>query len=194
MWIDTFWINPEVKTVNFACDLARCKGACCTFYGGSGAPIDADEIPSLLDVFPVVKKYLSADHLRVIERDGMFQPDGESTAIRCVNERACVFVMFDGGVARCAIQYAYLRGEIGLIKPRSCHLFPIRIHSSGGTRIEYERFGECAPALDNGDRTGTRLIEFLEEPLTRVFGAAWFARLREWNCDADRFGAARKEN
>ena len=46
--IDNILISEEIKDEFFACDLAKCKGACCV-EGDSGAPLEFDELDILED-------------------------------------------------------------------------------------------------------------------------------------------------
>ncbi len=177
--VQKVWIHPEVLDVKFACDLARCKGACCTFPGGSGAPVDEDEIGILHQAFAAVRHLLPAEHRAIAERDGLFLHDGPRATLRCVNERACIFVMYDGEIAKCAIQHAHAHEGFPWVKPRSCYLFPIRMRRNGYTLLEYERFTECAPALERGKSEDIPLLDFLEKPLRQEIGDEWYDNLRE---------------
>ena len=37
-------IEEEIIHERFACDLIKCKGACCTLPGGRGAPLEDEEV------------------------------------------------------------------------------------------------------------------------------------------------------
>jgi hypothetical protein len=92
-----------------------------------------------------------------------------------------VFVVYDGAVAKCALQQAYWEGKIGFEKPVSCHLYPIRVehHGTGADAVEvlnYEQIDLCRPAVRHGARTDVQLIDFLERPLSRRYGVDWYAR------------------
>ena len=39
-----YYIDDRIVKINFACDLIKCKGACCTINGAIGAPITGPEI------------------------------------------------------------------------------------------------------------------------------------------------------
>lgn len=170
-------VEGPVATTKFACDLSRCKGACCTIPGGRGAPLLDEEINEIHAAFPIIKKYLSPDHLRAIEQQGMYEGEAGQYATTCFNNRACVFVTYDGDVARCAFETAYLQGEIGWRKPLSCHLFPLRVDRENRTRVRYEYLPNCSPALERGDQEEIPLIEFSRNALERTFGQQWYAEL-----------------
>ena len=167
-------VDGSIATTKFACDLGRCKGACCTLQGGMGAPLLDREIDEIRNAFPAVKKYLSQEHLHTINEQGLFEGQPGEFSTTCVNHRACVFVTFEDGIARCSFEKAYLNGEIRWRKPISCHHFPIRIDGAERKRLRYEFLAECAPALERGEREGIYLSDFLQDSLTREFGAEWY--------------------
>ena len=52
-------VHEDVVRNNFVCNLNKCKGACC-LEGDSGAPLDADELDTLNEIYPKVKPYMTA--------------------------------------------------------------------------------------------------------------------------------------
>ncbi len=95
-----------------------------------------------------------------------------------------MFVYYDGAVAKCAVQKAYREGRVAFEKPISCHLYPIRVERYGYGPdavdvLNYERIERCRPAIPHGRREGVQLADFLQAPLTRKYGAAWYARFRQ---------------
>ncbi len=167
-------VEKQIANVQFACDLKRCKGACCTMPGGRGAPLLESEIQELEQAFPIVKKYLPESHLQVIQEQGMYEGFPGYRATVCVDEGACVFVYYEDDIARCSLERAYLNGEIKWKKPISCHLFPIRVSTFPKTTLRYEEIDSCTPAIERGKNEQVELFDFLEEPLTRRFGEAWY--------------------
>ncbi|HEX7070550.1 MAG TPA: DUF3109 family protein, partial [Rhodothermales bacterium] len=92
----------------------------------------------------------------------------------------CVFVTYQGPVATCAIQRAHREGRIDFPKPISCHLYPIRIERFGDFEaINYEEIPLCDSGRAYGCRQDVQLVDFLREPLTRKYGAAWYEALRQ---------------
>lgn len=170
-------VEESVATTKFACDLSRCKGACCTIPGGRGAPLLDEEIDEIHTAFPIIKKYLNSDHLRTIEEQGLYEGEPGQRATTCFNNRACVFVTYEGDLAHCAFETAYLRGELGWRKPLSCHLFPLRVDRENRTRVRYEYLANCSPALERGNQDGISLVEFSRDALERTFGQPWYAEL-----------------
>jgi hypothetical protein len=171
-------IDEAIVTERFACNVNACKGACCTLPGGRGAPLDDDEVAQLAKAFPVVRRYLSAPHLRAIEAQGMVEGEPGNFHTTCVDDRDCVFVVHEEGIARCSLEKAFFLGETQWRKPLSCHLFPVRV-SRDGSRLHYERIGECLPGVERGVKEDVPLYEFLREPLERKFGAQWYEEFRE---------------
>ncbi len=180
MKVNDIQIEEKLAGIQFMCDLEKCKGACCTFPGGSGAPVTEHEAALLHEVYPVVKSYLPENHVVVAELYGLIEGRFGERSIRCYDQRACIFACFEGDIAYCAIQKAHRKGEIDWEKPISCHLFPIRIRESDeGAHLVFEEFPECLPALHRGAREHVNVISFLESPLKRVYGERWYRDLMD---------------
>jgi len=144
--------------------------------GGLGAPLLPAEIEELQKSYKVVKDFLPREHVETIERLGLFEHiDGEYTTM-CYNNKACVFVYYDGSVAKCSIEKSYLDGKLKWRKPISCHLFPLRIKYNGFTRLYYQRISECDVALEQGKRENIYLSDFLKDSLIRAFGNSWYVK------------------
>jgi hypothetical protein len=169
-------VDDDIVGECFACDLKCCGGSCCTLHGGRGAPLLDEEVPEIENAFPIVRQFLPHEHLEVIRRSGMVEgfPGGYATV--CVEQRACVFVYFDGDVARCAFEKAFLMGIISWQKPLSCHLFPIRIRTGEYDHLYYERIRECAAGRENGTNMKISLVRFLEDALKRKYGEDWYGQ------------------
>ncbi len=178
--VDKILISDELIGASFSCNLGACLGACCV-QGDSGAPLEADECAELEKVLPVVEHRLRPEARKVIEERGVWEfASGGSYATTCVGSAECVFVVYEGPVAKCAIQQAHERGEVTFPKPISCHLYPLRVEDLGEFQaINYEQIGICASGRKSGTRQGMTLIEYLERPLSRKFGTEWYGRFRE---------------
>lgn len=177
-------IERSIITTRFACDLAACKGACCTFPGGSGPPVTEDELPLIRKAWDAVRDLIPSIHREEGERHGLIVDDGEELTIRCHDDRACVFVMYEGEVAICSIQKLHNEGRFHWPKPLSCHLFPIRVRGRKRDQLHFERFSECAPAIEAGQRENISLVEFLEVPIKRAFGDDTYAEMKQRSDDA----------
>ena len=60
-------MSDDIRDREFVCNLEKCKGACCV-EGDSGAPLDADELQILEDIYPHVKPYLTPKGIKAIEK------------------------------------------------------------------------------------------------------------------------------
>ena len=176
-------ISDALLDAPFACNLGACLGACCV-QGESGAPLEPEERAALEALVPRVRKYLRAEALKVIETDGVWEEtEPGAYATTCVDDAECVFVTYEGPVAKCAIHKAYLAGRVDFPKPLSCHLFPVIVEPMGDYQaLNYEQVSLCDSARKHGRRHQVHLVDMLREPLTRKFGAAWYEAFRE-ACD-----------
>jgi hypothetical protein len=172
--LDRFLIDQNIPNTCFACDLERCKGACCTMPGQRGAPLLDEEIEEIEKAFPVVKKYLSFRHKDTIEERGLIQGRKGDHTTQVVDRQACVFAIFENGIAKCAFEKAYLNHEIQWRKPLSCHLFPIRVAAGTPERLRFEEIAECRPAMERGAREQILLSDYLRTALIRAYGGEWY--------------------
>ena len=177
--VDDVLVRKEILTTPFLCDLEKCKGGCCTIESDYGAPLTEEEIAEIEKILHIVKEYLPENHLRRIEEGGFFDKiDGELMTSSFEN-RACVFVYFDGDIAKCAIEKAYFDGKVGFRKPVSCHLFPIRVAKFGGDILRYEKFKECDSAIANGIENNSKIVDCCGDALKRLYGNDWFISLKK---------------
>lgn len=178
--VDNVLVTDGLLEAPFCCNLSACLGGCCV-QGESGAPLEPEERAELEKLFPAVRKYLRPEALEVIERQGVWEELSEDQfATTCVNDAECVFVMYDGPVAKCAIQRAHEEGLVDFPKPISCHLFPVRVENFGEMdALNYEQVGLCNAARKAGRRQGLQLSEFLRAPLIRKYGESWYLKFRE---------------
>ena len=177
-FVDNVIVNREISDAHFCCDLSKCKGACCTLESEFGAPLRRDEVEKIANVIPEVLEYLSPEHREVLSK-GFFEIKYEEYLVKSINNRACVFAYFDDGIAKCAIEKAYFEKKTSYRKPISCHLFPIRVSSFGTDVLRYERFSECAPALENGKKQNVTIMDFCKESLVRFYGIEWFNKMKK---------------
>lgn len=175
-------IDGRIPYIKFSCDLEACKGGCCTLKGGKGAPLTDSEITEIENALPVVARYLGARSLREVENNHGIEGSPGSFTTGCIDNKDCVFVYYDGDIAKCAFEKAYFNNEIKWRKPISCHLFPIRVANFGGEVIRFEKISECEPAIVNGRKNNIRLYDFLREALIRRYGEQWYKLFLE-NCE-----------
>jgi Fe-S-cluster containining protein len=176
--IENIALGREIVQTRFACDLKKCKGACCTIESDYGAPLLDEEIETISKILEIVKEYLPEKHKHIINKKGFFEKKDNKLMTTSVENRACVFVNYENGIAKCGIEKAYFDGKTDFRKPISCHLFPIRVEDFGGDVLRYEKFEECSPALKKGKKENINLVNFLEESLIRKFGKKWFTKLK----------------
>ncbi len=178
--IDNILVDEAISDVDFLCDLSKCKGACCTIKGVTGAPLLDEELEILQETFPQTKPYLSKKSLDYIENNGMWQGEKGDYSTQTINNRDCVFVFYRGDIAFCAIEQAYRDGKIDFKKPLSCHLFPIRVGDFGGKALYYERMSVCSPALRNGKNKKVKISDMTKEALVRTLGQEWYDKYTEF--------------
>jgi len=178
--VDDILVSDAVLDAPFSCQLGACHGACCV-HGAGGAPLELNELEELERALPTVKHELRPEALETIRKHGVWTEEAEGQyATTCVDDAECVFVVYEGAVAKCALQRAFHRGRLDFEKPISCHLFPIRVEEVAGTTVlNYEQIQVCRPAIKHGRRTGVLLADFVRTPLIRRFGEDWFNRFRD---------------
>ena len=180
--IDKTLLSDELFEEKFVCDLAACKGECC-ISGESGAPLDLDELPIMDEILDKVKPYLNKKGLKAIEKHGPYvlDSDGDYTTTLVGREKECAFVVFDDDkIAKCAIEMAHRDGIIDWQKPISCHLYPIRISTHKNYEaLNYHRWKICKDACSCGLKLNVPVYKFLQTPLTRKYGKAWYKKVEK---------------
>lgn len=185
-------LSSDILTEKFCCDLQKCKGQCCV-EGDAGAPVTPEEIAAIEESLDAVWPLLSAQAQSVIDRQGVAYVDQEGDVVTSiVNDRDCVFTCYgdisdvDTGerisdCCLCALEKACREGKSYFTKPISCALYPIRVKvfDGGYTALNYNRWKVCADAVTKGERLGLPVYRFLEGPLRRRFGNAWYDELCE---------------
>jgi len=179
-------VDESAMEVRFACDLQACHGACCTMRGVRGAPLRDSEVKEITRWYPAIRSLLPRQHIDVIETDGLVQGSPGDFSTTCVDEQACVFVYYEGPVAKCAFERAFHEGRIPWRKPISCHLFPVRVHDGTLEELRFEYIPECRPALHRGMEQNIFLSDFLQDSLTRAFGPEWYEAFRQRSEDLRR--------
>lgn len=175
--IDDVILSEDIATAQFACNISRCKGACCV-VGDAGAPVDKNEIPILRKAFNKLKHKLSLEAVEIAEEDGVILGNSEEGyEINCIDSGECIFVeKKEGNIATCAIQNAYYSNEFNWEKPVSCHLYPVRLKRIAGMDYaNYEYIPElCSAGCRRGEDEEIYLADFLETALVRRYGQVWY--------------------
>jgi hypothetical protein len=174
-------ISDEVLTERFVCDLEKCMGACC-IEGDAGAPVDLDEIMQIEEALPIIWDQLSIPARKVINKQGVAYTDIEGQLVTSiVNNKDCVFTCYEGDCCLCALEKAYRAGKTKFVKPISCALYPIREKklAEGLYGLNYHKWKICQDAVKKGQELDLPVYKFLEGPLVRRFGQAWYDELCE---------------
>ena len=179
--VDSVLVNREILEVKFSCDLAKCKGACCTLESDYGAPpLLENEIGEIEKALPAAAVYLPEEHAAEIEKHGFFERKEGELVTRSLDRKACVLVFYEAGVAKCSLERAFFDGKTTFRKPISCHLFPIRVSEFGGDILRYERFSECAPGFEKkAPRENITIAETCKDALERKYSIEWYNTLAE---------------
>jgi len=186
-------ISSEILTEHFCCNYEKCKGICCV-EGSDGAPVTMDEVVEIEDALDAVWPMLSASAQSVIDKQGVVYNDQDGELVTSiVRGKECVFArsltpssspMGEGGQEPCwlcMLEKAYREGKSKFCKPISCALYPIREKNFGNGLIglNYHRWEVCRDAREKGKALNLPVYKFLQEPLTRRFGEAWYQELCE---------------
>jgi len=177
--IDNIQIDESLPRIKFACNVSACRGACCTLPGGLGAPLLDEELAEIDKALPLVEAILPMKHREVIYQYGKYEGTSGSYTTRCINHGACVFVLYENGIAKCAFEKAYFEHTLAWRKPISCQLFPLRADSGWTRQLRYEQISECNPAIDHGVEQNIFLNDFLKDALIRAYGERWYQQFKE---------------
>lgn len=182
--IENVLISDEIIEKQFVCDLSKCKGGCCE-EGDAGAPLNADELDLIVDLYEKVLPYLTPESIKEIEKKGKYvyhKEFGWVTPTLGDDHEICVYGSRDEkGIIKCAFEQAYYDGVIEWKKPISCHLFPII--SEKGKKGNYDRLNYeprerlCKPACGLGEKLKVPVYQFLKEPIVRLYGEEFYEAL-----------------
>jgi hypothetical protein len=172
-------VSDDIRDKEFVCNLEKCKGACCV-EGDFGAPLLQEELAILEEIYPKVKKYLSPEGIKEIEKQGTHTIDDEGELCTpIISGRECVYAIYDEKkILKCGIEQAHKAGDIDWKKPISCHLYPIRITKKKDFEaINYHKWHICTPACALGKELQVPVYKFLRDPLIRKYGEPWYNEL-----------------
>ena len=173
-------LSDDIAEKEFVCDLVKCKGACCS-EGDYGAPLDTEELDVMAAALETVRPYMSAAGIKAVEKQGHYttDPDGDFCT-PLVDGNECAYAIKDPKSKqwKCTFELAWKDGKLDFRKPISCQLYPIRVTKKDHYHLlNYHRWYLCSPACDKGAALKVPIYQFLKEPLTRAYGAEWYAKL-----------------
>lgn len=179
-------VSEDIIQKDFVCNLNACKGACC-IEGEAGAPVTAEEVDILKEIYPKVKPFLRPEGIAAIEEQGThIETEWGEFETPLIEGRDCAYVTFtSNGIASCGIEDAFNAGVIdpvapGFKKPVSCHLYPIRIKEySEFSAVNYDRWPICDDACVLGKELQVPIYKFVKDALIRKFGEDWYAELEK---------------
>lgn len=173
-------VSLDVAERYFCCDLEKCLGECC-IEGDAGAPITNIEKSKLEEVLPKVWDELLPAAKEKIKESGVAYVDEEGDLVtQIVDGKNCVFTTYGpGGMCLCALEKIFREGKSDFRKPASCALYPLRVKEYDSfTAINYHRWKICRCAEVAGKAKNVRLYQFMEGPLTEVYGKDFYDELK----------------
>ena len=171
-------ISMDVVEKKFCCDLSKCKGACC-IHGDSGAPLSEEETVLLENEYEYIKPYMRKEGVDAVEKQDIWVIDVENDNVTpLIENRECAYVIFEEGIAKCAIEKAYFDNATKFRKPVSCHLYPARTKKYRDFEaVNYDEWVICNPALKKGEEEGLYVYQFLQDSLISKYGEDWYREL-----------------
>jgi hypothetical protein len=180
--VEDVLVSDDVFQKEFVCALDSCKGACC-WDGDFGAPLENVEVQWLQQNIDNLMPYLDPDGFELIQTAGVgiFYTDMDKIGTPLRPDGSCAYMIKDSqSKARCGIQMAYEEGEVGLQKPISCHLFPVRILEEphhNFIALNYEQWEICGAGCRNGESLGVPVFRFVKDAIIRRFGKPFYDEL-----------------
>jgi hypothetical protein len=175
-------VSEEVLTEQFLCNLNACKGACC-WEGDFGAPLEAEELETLSQIYEDIKPFLRPAGIEAIERQGahVYFPSLKGPGTPLLEDGACAYLTFeDNGIAKCGIEKAYEAGATHFKKPISCHLYPVRVSYNPHVDFEalnYDVWDICSAACTAGKAAKLPVYQFVKDAIIRKYGEAFYEEM-----------------
>lgn len=175
-------VSEEVLTERFLCNLDACKGACC-WEGDFGAPLEAAELETLVNIYEEIKPFLLPEGIEVIEAQGVYvnYPDLKGPGTPLLENGACAYLTFEAnGIAKCGIEKAAEAGVTDFKKPISCHLYPVRVATNpeiGFEALNYDVWDICSAACTAGKKAKLPVYKFVKDAIVRKYGEDFYEEL-----------------
>lgn len=179
MKINNIEIDEAIFTTEFCCDVSKCSGACCTISGTLGAPTDMAEILTIEKLIPEITVFMEPEKITEMMSKGFYENYRDKYYLNTLNGNDCIFVYKENGIAKCAIEKAFLEGEIEFKKPVSCELFPVR-YIRELNYLRYEKINECESAQELGKVKNITIAEFTGNAVKRKFGDEFYEELMKY--------------
>lgn len=175
-FIEDVMVSEGLKTLQFACDLEKCKGLCCV-DGDLGGPVTQEEEDWIVSNRDLYLDYLNEDAKKVVLEEGLiYKEDGGAYTPLLEEAGACVYLAEDtDGIQKCIFERLYFEGKIDFRKPLSCHLFPLLVSENEYSKVlSFEKRATCNGCFNSSNPL---MVEFEKDALTRKFGAEWVSKL-----------------
>lgn len=175
-------VSEDVLTEQFLCNLNACKGACC-WEGDFGAPLEAAELDTLVNIYEAIKPFLLPEGIKVIEELGQYvdYPELGGPGTPLLQNGACAYLTIEAnGIAKCGIEKAYEAGATDFKKPISCHLYPIRVTATpelGFEALNYDVWDICSAACTAGKQEKLPIYKFVKDAIVRKYGEDFYEEM-----------------
>lgn len=180
--IDEILISDDLFEVNFTCNLAKCKGACC-WEGDYGAPLTPGETEQIRSIIPALMEMLPEENQQVLNEKGPseYYVEPQVTGTSLMPDASCVYLLKnEEGVGICAIEKLHAQGRSQLIKPISCALYPVRLIENeelGFIAMNYDKWDICQPACSLGEKRQMPVFRFVQKAIIRKFGQEFYDQM-----------------
>jgi hypothetical protein len=187
--IQNIFIDANVLSSEFQCNISACKGACCV-EGDIGAPVLPSESKEMEGIVSEIEPFISRKGVQKIQSSGtsVYYEKEKTEGTPLLEDGACAYAVRDSnGIIQCGIEQAYGAGATQFKKPVSCELYPIRVerHPENGCYIlKYDRWDICNPACSFGQLNSMPLYRFVKHGLVRRFGAEFYEILDQYAVSA----------
>jgi Fe-S-cluster containining protein len=175
-------VSDEILIEKFHCNLAACKGACCT-EGDFGAPVEKDEMDIINGYIDQISKHIPDRSIEKIKKEGAFSyyQNPKIWGTSCHEDGACVFLTVNEiGISVCGIEKTWYEEKILFQKPISCHLYPVRISRNdiiGFEAWNYDRWDICSAACEKGEKEKMPVYAFVKDAIVRKKGQDFYDEL-----------------
>jgi len=174
---ENIFVSDEILDARFGCDLAACRGLCCT-GGDAGAPLhdaearlfikNQEELLKMPDfIAKRIRKYGVVDEVYIKRLDKKIY------CTSTVQNGDCVFSIVENDIYYCYFQKNVTKFK----KPSSCYLFPIREkRASNSIYLNLHVYDECRLCYN---KTKEPLVLFLKNVLIDEYGKKFYCELEK---------------